>query len=331
MNPLHILITGAAGQVGYSLTFRIVDGFLCPNRKIILHFWEPQFEKIKALVMEIQDCGNTPVVDIVYSQDPHIVFKDVEVAFLVGAFPRKAGMNRSDLLGKNAEIFKEQGDYLSRYANPNVKVLVIGNPANTNCLICQKFAPNLKPSNFCALTRLDHNRMRGELANKIGVPAKKIHRHYIWGNHSATQVPDATSCEVVLPNGTVKVSELLSEEYLHGELMEKIQNRGSEIIKYRGQSSAASAATAALNCMYDWLYGSPYGEIVSMAIPVPDNEPYGIKKGIVYSFPCTVDETGNYHVIENLPVSDFIMGKMKESEAELINEKKTAYEILKIQ
>ena len=330
MEPAHVLITGAAGQIGYNLSFRIAKGDLLGDRKVILHLLEitPALTALEGCTMELQDCAFPTLAGIVATDKVEEAFKDVDYAFLVGSFPRKAGMDRSELLGKNGGIFTVQGKALSDYAKPTVKVIVVGNPANTNCQIAYASAPKLKKENWCAMTRLDHNRMLGEIAAKLNTTADKVHGVCVWGNHSITQVPDATRATADLPEGTVKVADELGLEYLQGEFAQKIATRGGEVIKKRGASSAASAANAALTCVKDWIFGTT--EIVSMAIPVPDNEPYGVKQGVVYSFPVTVDKNGVVHIVEGLERNQWVQDKMKATEEELQSEKATAWEVLKL-
>ena len=332
MEPVHILITGAAGQIGYALSFRAAKGDLCGDRKVVLHLLEIPFgmKALEGCVMELQDCAFPTLAGVVWTDKVEEAMKDVDIAFLVGSFPRKEGMDRSELLSRNGGIFTVQGKALSDYAKPTVKVIVVGNPANTNCQIAFASAPKLGKKNFCAMTRLDHNRMIGQLAADLKVTPEKVHNVCIWGNHSNTQVPDATHATVDLPEGTVKVTEKLSLEYLQGEFAQKIATRGGAVIKMRGASSAASAANAALTCMKDWVYGTKDGEFVSMAIPVPDNEPYGIKQGVVFSFPCKVSKDGEVSVVEGLELNDWVKEKLAKTEEELQNEKKTAWEVLKL-
>ena len=330
MEPVHVLITGAAGQIGYALTFRIAAGDLLGDRKVVLHLLEitPGMKALEGCVMELQDGAFPQVAGIVWTDKIEEAFKDVDIAFLVGAFPRKDGMDRSDLLSKNGGIFTVQGKALSDFAKPTVKVLVVGNPANTNALIALASAPKLGKKNFCAMTRLDHNRMKGEIAHLMKVTPEKVHDVCIWGNHSNTQVPDTSRAYVETPEGKVSVTEKLGKEFLEGEFAKKIATRGGAVIKMRGASSAASAANAALMCVKDWYFGTE--EIVSMAIPVPDNEPYGIKQGVIYSFPCKVSKDGEVHVVEGLELNDWVKQKMVASEEELQSEKKTAWEVLKL-
>ncbi|OHT09323.1 Malate dehydrogenase [Tritrichomonas foetus] len=327
--PANVVITGAAGQIGYVLAFRIANGDLYPNRKVRLHLLEitPVLPKLEGVKMELQDCAFPKLAGVEATDDPNVAFKDADVVFLVGSFPRKDGMDRADLLSKNGGIFKEQGLALNN-ARPTVKVIVVGNPANTNCAIALHFANKLGPQNFCAMTRLDHNRMKGELAEKAGVPYSNVHRVTVWGNHSNTQVPDVSHAEIEYANGVKPVTAVFEKSYYEGDFVSKIATRGGAVIKARGASSAASAANAAIACMHDWINGTRYGDWVSMAIPVPESKPYGIETGVVYSFPCTVDAQGNYHVVEGLEINDFVREKMQVTLKELQEEKATAWKAL---
>jgi len=330
MEPVHILITGAAGQIGYALSFRAAKGDVCGDRKVILHLLgiPPGMKALEGCVMELQDCAFPTLAGIVWTDNVEEACKDVDIAFLVGSFPRKDGMDRSELLSRNGGIFTVQGKALSDFAKPTVKVLVVGNPANTNCQICYASAPKLGKKNFCAMTRLDHNRAVGEIAAQLKVTAEKVHGVCIWGNHSNTQVVDTSRATVELPEGTVSVTEKLGKEYLQGDFAQKIATRGGAVIKMRGLSSAASAANAALACMKDWVNGTD--EIVSMAIPVPDNEPYGIKQGVCFSFPVKVTKEGEVQVVEGLELNDWVKEKLAKTEQELQGEKATAWEVLKL-
>jgi len=332
MEPVHVLITGAAGQIGYVLAFRVANGDLLGNRKVILHLLEitPALGALEGVCMELTDCAFPNLAGVIATDDIEKAFTGVDVAFLVGAFPRKDGMDRADLLSKNGGIFTVQGKALSDFAKPDVKVLVVGNPANTNALIALASAPKLSAKNFCAMTRLDHNRMIGELSQKLQVPAENVHNVIVWGNHSNTQVPDISNTTFLKDGQIVKAVDVLEKEYYQGEFVQKVSTRGGAVIKKRGASSAASAANAALGHMKSWIFGTPAGEFISMAIPVPENEPYGVKQGVIYSFPCTVDAYGQIHVVEGLPINEFVAQKMKVTEEELISEKKTAWEVLKL-
>lgn len=330
----NVVITGAAGQIGYALAFRIAKGdLLGPCRRLRLHLLEipPALPALEGVKMELTDCAFPTLAGVECTADPNVAFKDADICFLVGSFPRKDGMDRADLLEKNGGIFKGQGEALSNNARKTVKVLVVGNPANTNCLICLHYAKNLGPENFSAMSRLDHNRMKGELAVKLGTTADHIRNVCIWGNHSNTQVPDTTHAVFDGPEGTVKITDKFPADYLQGEFAQKIATRGGAVIKARGASSAASAAHAALCQMRDWVLGTKVGDFVSMSIPVPECEPYGIKKGIVYSFPVEVSAEGKVHVVKGLEINDWVRQKMEASEQELIKERETAYQKLNIQ
>lgn len=330
--PANVVITGAAGQIGYVLAFRIANGDLFPHRRVRLHLLEitPVLPKLEGVAMELQDCAFPKLAGVECTDNAEVAFKDADVVFLVGSFPRRDGMTRADLLGKNGGIFKAQGEALSNAARKTVKVIVVGNPANTNCAIALHYAKNLGPQNFSAMTRLDHNRMKGELAEKAGVPYNNVHRVTIWGNHSNTQVPDVSHAEIEFPDGIKSVDSLYDKEYTEGTFVQTISTRGGAVIKARGASSAASAANAAINQMHDWINGTRYGDWVSMAIPVPESKPYGIETGVVYSFPVTVDAQGNVHIVEGLTINDFIRGKMDASLKELQEERATAWKELGI-
>jgi len=327
--PLRIAVTGAAGQIGYAIIFRIAAGELFgPNQPVIINMLEitPMVPKLEGIVMELQDCAFPTLAGVNCTDNPDVAFQDIDVAFLIGSFPRKDGMDRSQLLEKNGGIFKVQGESLGKFAKKSVKILVVGNPANTNCLICQHYAVGLKPENFSAMTRLDHNRMKGELAARANCCPGDVKKVTVWGNHSNTQVPDCTQAVIA----GKPAFEVLKQEDLEGEFVQKIATRGGAVIKARGASSAASAANAAICQMRNWCLGTPEDDWVSMAIPVPDNEPYGIKKGVVYSFPVRC-RFGQYQVVEGLELDQFVKDKMKATEAELITEKETAWKVLNIQ
>jgi malate dehydrogenase len=237
-------------------------------------------------------------------------------------------MDRSDLLAKNGGIFKVQGEALGQYAKKTVKVLVVGNPANTNAAIAVAYAKGLAPENFSAMTRLDHNRSIGEIAEQAKVLPGAVHRTIIWGNHSNTQVPDVEFAEVETATGVKKVTELFGADYYEGSFVSKISTRGGAVIKARGASSAASAANAAIGAVRDWIWGTKYGEWVSMAIPAPAGNSYGITPGIVYSFPVTIDPSGTIHIVEGLQLSPYVQEKLKVTEKELLEEKATAWKVL---
>jgi malate dehydrogenase len=315
--PVHIAVTGAAGQISYSLLFRLSAGSLLgPDQPIVLHLLEiPQaMGSLQGVVMELQDCANPLLHRIESTDDPKVAFKNVDYAFLVGARPRGPGMERKDLLQVNAEIFSVQGRALNEVANRNVKVLVTGNPANTNALIALKNAPDLKPENFSSMTRLDHNRAISFLAEKCGVLSTDIKNMIVWGNHSSTQYPDIHHAKVkgqdALP--------LVGHNWFVKEFIPTVQQRGAAVIKARGQSSAASAANAAIDQMREWAFGTETGDWVSMGV-VSDGS-YGIEAGLVYSYPVTVNN-GEVNIVKGLDINEFSLSNMRASEAELKEER----------
>lgn len=315
--PVHIAVTGAAGNISYSLLFRLAAGSLLgPDQPIILHLLEitPALPALQGVVMELADCAYPLLHRVEITDDPYKAFKKVDYAFLVGARPRGAGMERKDLLTVNAEIFSVQGKALNEVANRNVKVLVTGNPANTNALIAMRNAPNLKPENFSSMSRLDHNRALSQLADKCGVLSKDVKNVIVWGNHSATQYPDIHHAEVK----GVNALSLVDYDWFTNDFITKVQQRGTEVIQARGQSSAASAANAAVDQMRDWTLGTADNNWVSMGIPSDGS--YGIEEGLVYSFPVTV-KNGEITVVKGLDVNEFSLEKMRATEAELKEER----------
>jgi len=315
--PVRIAVTGAAGSISNSLLFKIASGEMMGlDQPVILQLIEmPQaMEALRGIAMELEDCAYPLLHTITLHDNVEDGFRNAHYALLIGAKPRGPGMERSDLLQENAEIFSRQGRALNDYANRDVKVLVVGNPANTNALIASRNAPDLSPSQFTALTRLDHNRAKGILANKTGASPKDISRVVIWGNHSTTQYPDLHHAEVL---GRPAMEQIETGWYRE-QFIPTIQTRGGEIIKARGQSSAASAAQAIVDHMHDWVLGTKVGEIVSMAI-VSDGS-YGIEKGIIYSFPVRCDY-GRYQIVQGLPINDFSRQRMVATEQELLDEK----------
>ncbi len=316
-SPVRVTITGAAGQISYSLIFRIAHGdLLGPDQPVILQLLEipPAMNALKGVVMELQDCAFPLLSGMVPTDDPNVAFKDADYAFLVGARPRSAGMERSDLLKVNAEIFSVQGKALDKHANRDVKVLVVGNPANTNALITLKNAPSLNPRNITAMMRLDHNRSLSQLADKLGSHTTKIEKMVVWGNHSATQYPDISYATV---DGQAIAGKVDQEWYVN-EFIPTIQQRGAAVIKARGASSAASAASAAIDHMHDWALGTN-GKWVSMGVYSAGNS-YGIEGDIIYSFPI-VCENGKWQEVPGLEVGDFSRERMKATEKELLDEK----------
>mmetsp|Transcript_30005 Transcript_30005/g.48884 ORF Transcript_30005/g.48884 Transcript_30005/m.48884 type:complete len:368 (-) Transcript_30005:66-1169(-) len=323
-----VLVTGAAGNIAYAILFGIGRGkLLGPSQKIELYLLDiPMMsEKMKGVVMELRDCAFPLITKIVATTDYKTAFTDVDVALLVGAKPRAKGMLRGDLLKANANIFKGQGEAIEKYASRNVKVCVVGNPANTNALITMKNAPSIPRCNFTAMTRLDQNRAVAQIADKLGnVGYDQIQNVIIWGNHSATQYPDVSHAYLTCAKtGQVvtSVRAALNDEYwIDNTFIKTVQQRGSAIIKARGLSSAASAANACLDHVRDWLCGSN-GRIVSMAVPSAGN-PYGLDDDILYSFPVTCD-AGNWRIVK-LPVSTQSRQRMKKTEQELVQERQTA-------
>ena len=323
--PVRITITGAAGQIGYQLAFRIASGqMLGPDQPVILQLLEiPQaLPALKGVVMELDDCAFAALKSVTATDNVNEAFKNSEFALLVGARPRGPGMERKDLLEANAAIFSVQGKAINEYSNPNIKVLVIGNPANTNALIASSNAPDIDPKNFTAMTRLDHNRAKANLAMKINCHVNDINRVTIWGNHSATQYPDIYHTDVLGKNAT----SLVDQKWISDSFIPLVQQRGAEIIAARGASSAASAASAAIDHMHDWILGTPGDDWVSMAIPADGS--YGINPGIIYSYPVQC-KNGIYSIVQNLEINDFSLERMKTTENELREERAAIETLLK--
>ncbi|GAB4272361.1 MAG: malate dehydrogenase [Methylomicrobium sp.] len=322
--PVKIAVTGAAGQISYSLLFRLASGeLLGPEQPLILHLLEtPQaVGALEGVVMELNDCAYPLLRKIVTTDDPEVAFNDVDYAFLVGARPRKPGMERKDLLAVNAEIFSVQGQALSKVASRHVKVLVTGNPANTNALIAISNAPELKPENFSAMMMLDHKRATFQLADKCGVPTHDVKNIIIWGNHSAGQYPDLHHAKVKGQDALT----LVDWDWYVNEFIPTVQQRGSMVIQTIGRSSAASAANAAINLMRTWVYGTGDSEWISMAL-LSDGS-YGIEKGLVYSFPVQI-VNGEVNIVKGLLISDFSAEKMRRSEQELRQEREAVKHLL---
>ena len=323
-SPARVAVTGAAGQIGYSLLFRIASGeMLGSDRPVVLQLMEitPALGALRGVVMELADCAYPLLHDVVVTDDPAVAFRDADYAMLVGARPRGKGMERGDLLAGNGRIFGPQGRALNEYASRDVKVLVIGNPANTNALIAVRNAPDLEPAQFSAMMRLDHNRAVGKVAEKTGAAVTEVRRVTIWGNHSVTQYPD-------LSHATIRgrpAADLLDPAWTRDEFIPRVQKRGAEIIEARGLSSAASAAHAGLSHMRDWVRGTTEGDWTSMA--VPSDGSYGIPEGLVYSFPVTIDN-GAYRIVQGLDVDEFSRGRMDATRAELEEERDAVKDLL---
>jgi malate dehydrogenase len=316
--PVRVAVTGAAGQIGYSLLFRIAAGdMLGKDQPVILQLLEitQALPALKGVVMELEDCAFPLLAGIVTSDDPKVAFRDADVALLVGARPRSKGMERKDLLEANAQIFTVQGRALDAAASRNVKVLVVGNPANTNALIAMKSAPGLKPRQFTGMMRLDHNRALSQVAAKIGKPVAAVRKMVIWGNHSATQYPDVFHAEA---DGQ-KVWPLINDQaWLESTFIPTVQKRGAAVIEARGSSSAASAANAAIDHVRDWVLGSREGDWVTMGIPSDGS--YGIAEGVIFGYPVTC-KGGEYQIVQGLSVSDFSRGRIDATLKELLEER----------
>ncbi len=322
--PVRVAVTGAAGQIGYSLLFRIASGsMLGPDTPIALQLLEitPALGALEGVKMELDDCAFPLLAEIVCTDDSDTAFGDADVALLVGAMPRKEGMERSDLLSANGGIFKPQGESLSRVAKRDVRVLVVGNPANTNALIAQRNAADLDPGRFTAMTRLDHNRAITQIADKLRVSVNDVKKMTIWGNHSTTQYPDLFHCEI---NGKSAYEQVNDHDWIDGEYIPSVAKRGAAIIKARGASSAASAANAAIDHIRSWALGTPEGDWVSMGIPSDGS--YGVPEGIISSFPCTCSG-GDYQIVQGLDIDDYSRGKIDASTAELADERDAVAEL----
>jgi malate dehydrogenase len=316
--PVRVAVTGAAGQIGYSLLFRIASGaMLGPDTPVILQLLEitPALGALEGVKMELDDCAFGPLVDVVCTDKADVAFGDADIALLVGAMPRKDGMERSDLLNANGGIFKPQGQAIGANAKKDVKVLVVGNPANTNALIAMNNAKGIDPRQFTAMTRLDHNRAVTQIAQKLGRPVTSVKKMTIWGNHSTTQYPDLFHCEVDGKNAASLVND---QKWLDETYIPTVAKRGAAIIKARGLSSAASAANAAIDHIHSWVKGTPEGDWVSMAIPSDGS--YGVPEGLISSFPC-VCKNGKYEIVQGLEIDAYSRGKIDASVAELAEER----------
>jgi malate dehydrogenase len=323
-SPVRVTVTGAAGQISYSLLFRIAAGeMLGSDQPVILQMLEitPALEALKGVAMELEDCAFPTLAGMVCTDDPAVAFKDSDYAMLVGARPRGPGMERKDLLEANAAIFSVQGKAINDHAAKHIKVLVVGNPANTNSLIAQRNAPNIDPRQFTAMTRLDHNRALSQLANKTGKTINDVTHMTIWGNHSATQYPDIHHAKV---NGAAAI-DMVDQAWYESDFIPVVQQRGAAIIKARGASSAASAANAAIGHMRSWALGTAEGDWVSMG--VCSDGSYGIAKGLIYSFPC-VCKNGDWEIVQGLEINAFSRAKMTATEQELAEERDAVKHLL---
>ena len=319
-SPLRVAVTGAAGQIGYALLFRIASGeMLGKDQPVVLQLLEIPDEKaqkaLRGVMMELDDCAFPLLHAMVPASDPMVAFKDADVALLVGARPRGPGMERKDLLEANGKIFAPQGKALDRVAKRDVRVLVVGNPANTNALIAMKNAPGLKPTQFTAMMRLDHNRAVSQVAQKVGKPVSAVKKMIVWGNHSATQYPDLFQAEC---DGAKVWPQINDQAWLEGTFIPTVQKRGAAIIEARGLSSAASAANAAIDHMRNWVLGSPEGDWVTMGVPADGS--YGIPEGVLYGYPVTC-KGGKYEIVKGIEISEFSRKRMDATLKELHEER----------
>jgi len=322
--PVRVAITGAAGQIGYQLCFRIAAGdMLGKDQPVILQLLEitPALPALEGVVMELKDSAFPLLHSVVFTDDVNVAFKDTDYALLVGARPRGPGMERGDLLTANGKIFGPQGAAMNTHSSRDIKVLVVGNPANTNALIAQSSAPDLNPRNFTAMTRLDHNRAMAQVAHKTGIHHGLVRKMLIWGNHSSTQYPDINFAEA---DGK-RVRDLVAQDWYREEFIPTVQQRGAAIIKARGASSAASAASSAIDHMRNWALGTAEGDWVSMA--VPSDGSYGIEAGIIYSYPCVCSDS-DYQIVQGLEIDDFSRARMDASDAELRDERAAVEDLL---
>ncbi|HWX68923.1 MAG TPA: malate dehydrogenase [Steroidobacteraceae bacterium] len=324
MKAVNVAITGGAGQIGYALAFRVASGAaLGPDTRVNLHLLEitPALGGLQGIVMELNDCAFATLGRVVATDDAQVAFRDCQLALLVGARPRGPGMERKDLLLANAQIFSAQGKALNEVADRRVKVLVVGNPANTNALIAQANAPDLDPRNFTAMTRLDHNRALHQLAQKTDSHVTDIRRMTIWGNHSATQYPDLSHAEV----WGRPAKSLVDARWITETFIPTVQQRGAAVIKARGASSAASAASAAIDHVHTWVHGTPAGDWVSMAVPADGS--YGIAAGVVFSYPVSVSN-GDYRIVQGLALDEFSRQRLDATYAELREEREGVKDLL---
>ncbi|XP_072386492.1 malate dehydrogenase, cytoplasmic [Diabrotica undecimpunctata] len=327
--PIHVVVTGAAGQIAYSLLYMIAKGDVFgPNQTLVLRLLDipPMMGVLEGVVMELADCALPLLREVIPTADPVVAFKDVSAAFLVGAMPRKEGMERKDLLAANVKIFKVQGEALDKHAKKDVKVLVVGNPANTNALICSKYAPSIPKENFTAMTRLDQNRAQAQIAAKVGVPIENVSNVIIWGNHSSTQFPDASHAVVVVDNKSVPAVEAVKDgEWLRNVFVSTVQKRGAAVIAARKMSSAMSAAKAAADHMRDWFLGTSDNKFVSMGV-LSDGS-YGAPKDVVFSFPVNI-KNGKWQIVQGLQNDDFAKGLLALTGKELEEERADAISII---
>lgn len=326
--PLRVLITGAAGQIAYSLLFSVAKGDVFGHDQrisLVLLDIEAMMGVLNGVVMELRDCALPLLAEIIPTADVNAAFKDVDMAILVGAMPRREGMERKDLLKANVKIFKQQGEALDKNAKKTCKVVVVGNPANTNAYICKHYAPSIPPENFSCLTRLDQNRACSQIADRVGVSSLDVRNVIIWGNHSSTQFPDVAHASVKIAGSTLSVPDAVKDDaWLKNDFISTVQKRGAAVIAARKLSSAMSAAKAVCDHLHDWWFGTREGEWVSMG--VASDGSYGIEKGLIYSFPVAINKDHSYTIVKNLTIHDFAREKMDLTEKELKDEKNDALE-----
>jgi malate dehydrogenase len=322
--PLRVTVTGAAGQIGYALVFRIAAGdMLGPDQPVILQMLEipPVLHALEGVAMELDDCAFPLLAGMVITDDPEVGFGDTDIALLVGSMPRKEGMERSDLLRANGEIFTVQGRALAQTASKDVRVLVVGNPANTNCLIALRNAEGANPRHYTAMTRLDHNRAKSQVAKRLGKPVEAVKQMTIWGNHSSTQYPDLFNCQV---EGDSAFKAVDDQAWVEETFIPTVAKRGAAIISARGASSAASAAQAAIDHVRDWMLGTPSDDWVSMA--VASDGSYGVPEGLISSFPCRT-QGGEWEIVQGLEIGDFSRSRIDASVAELAEERQAVTDL----
>lgn len=329
--PIRVVVTGAAGQIAYSLLYQIAKGDVFgQDQPLILHLLDipPMMGVLNGVLMELDDCALPLLKQVVLTADPVEGFKDVSAAFLIGAMPRKQGMERKDLLSANVKIFKVQGEAIDKYAKKDVKVLVVGNPANTNALICSKYAPSIPKENFTSMTRLDQNRARSQIAARLKTGVENVRNIIIWGNHSSTQVPDATHAVVNLNSKEMPVYDAIKDEgWLRGEFVETVQKRGAAVIAARKMSSALSAAKAAGDHMRDWWHGTCQGRFVSMGV-ISDGS-YGVPKDIIFSFPVSCEKK-QWKIVQGLNIDDFTRNLLDITGKELLEERTEAMAVCEL-
>lgn len=327
MEPAHVLVTGAAGRIGYNICYWVASGMLYGDRPIILHAFgtKEHPDKLKGLEMELQDCAFKTLAGIVASTEPEVAFKDVDCAFLVASVRVKSHTVRRDLIEVNYPVYKAAGEYLSMYAKPTCKVIAIGNPTNTNAVVTAMNCKNIPKENIFSLSMLDHIRTVGAIAHKLGVNVNAIKGVMIWGNHDDSMAVDLSHATYIKDGKEISIEETLGNDYLRGEFSHLIERRGWSVVSFKGCSSTAPTANAAIKHMKAVLFGTAPGEIVSLGVYVPEHSPYGIPPGIMCSMPCTVDKDGTVHIVEGLKIDDWLAKRIANTTSDLIKEKELAF------